>query len=212
VGRGHVALSEYNVAAMAAFPTPPGERRTLDLLARIRDDDPSAWTELYDLYHDELLFTIRMNLGARLRAALESEDVLQSVALEAFEALPRFEDRGGGSLRALLHRMVLNKIRDRADTFGAQKRRGGVPLTDSIAAGLGAPEPTYRDAERFEQLERGLLALPDDMREVLVLRKIEGLSSQEAAARLGRSDAATRKLYSRALARLSLVLGARDPT
>jgi RNA polymerase sigma-70 factor (ECF subfamily) len=192
---------------MGAFPTPPSEGRTLELIERIRGNDPQAWTELYRVYHDELLFTIRMNLGSKLRAALQSEDVLQSVALEAFKALPGFEHRGTGSLSAFLRRLVLNKIRDRADHFGAARRAGAVPLTDTVLERLGSgAEPRYYDGERFERLERGLRALPEDMRAVLLLRKVEGLSSREAAERLGRSDAATRKLYSRALARLSLLL------
>ena len=82
---------------MSPFPSSPGENRTLELLGRIHDGNDEAWNELYHLYHDELLFTIRMNLATGLRSALESEDVLQSVALEAFKALPRFEHRGEGS-------------------------------------------------------------------------------------------------------------------
>ncbi len=134
---------------MSRFPPSPGETRTLELLGRIHDGNDEAWNELYRLYHDELLFTIRMNLGTGLRTALESEDVLQSVALEAFKALPRFEHRGEGSLRAFLHRLVLNKIRDRADTFKAKKRAGAVPLTDTMEARIPGPggEPTYHDSD-----------------------------------------------------------------
>jgi RNA polymerase sigma-70 factor, ECF subfamily len=193
---------------MSAFPTPPSEGRTIELVQRLHDSDPEAWTELYRLYHDELLFTIRVNLGARLRTALQSEDVLQSVAIEAFKALPQFVHRGPGSLSGFLRRLVLNKIRDRADHFAAKKRSGSVPLTDSVLATLGGDqEPRYFDAERFERLERGLALLPDDMRRVLLLRKVEGLGSQEVAERLQRSEVAARKLYSRALARLSLLMG-----
>jgi RNA polymerase sigma-70 factor (ECF subfamily) len=202
VGRGHVALSEYNVAAMAAFPTPPGERRTLDLLARIRDDDPSAWTELYDLYHDELLFTIRMNLGARLRAALESEDVLQSVALEAFQVLQRGPAPAGGFL-PLLRRLVRHRLIDRARALRRHKRAGEVAMTDSAVDDLGTPPPSYSDP-RYERLERALQALPADLREMIRWRRFDGLSSQQIAARTGQSDAAVRKTFSRAMARLAL--------
>jgi RNA polymerase sigma-70 factor (ECF subfamily) len=193
---------------MSQFPTPPGETRTIELLGRIHDGEDEAWSELYRLYHDELLFAVRMNLGTRLRAALESEDVLQSVALEAFKALPRFEHRGEGSLRAFLHRLVLNKIRDRADTFKARKRAGAVPLTDSMEARIPGPggEPIYNDSERFEQLERCMNRLPPEMREVVLLRKVEGLSGREVAERMNRSEDAERKAYSRAMARLTLLM------
>ena len=193
---------------MSPFPSSPGENRTLELLGRIHDGNDEAWNELYHLYHDELLFTIRMNLATGLRSALESEDVLQSVALEAFKALPRFEHRGEGSLRAFLHRLVLNKIRDRADTFKAKKRAGTVPLTDTMEPripGAGG-ELTYHDSDRFSQLERCLNHLSPEMRQVVVLRKVEGLTGKEAAGRMNRSEVAERKAYSRAIARLTLMM------
>jgi len=144
-----------------------------------------------------------------LRASLESEDVLQSVALEAFKALPRFRPHGPGSLRHYLHKMVVNKIRDRADYFSAQKRAGTVPLSDEELErlpGHGGQVPEYYDGARFEELERNLERLPPEMERVLILRRVDGLSSKETARVLGKSDDAVRKLYSRAIARLTLMM------
>jgi len=193
---------------MDPFPPAPTERETVDLVTRAQAGDQGAWRRLYERHHDELLFAIRQGLGPRLRASLESEDVLQSALLEAVKALPRFTDRGEGGLRAFLHRLALNKIRDRADTYGARKRSGGVPLTDTMADAIpdAASPPTYHDAPRFERLERALQKLPPEMREIILLRRVEGLSSKEAAGRLGRNDAAARKLFSRAIAKLALLV------
>ncbi|MEM7167729.1 MAG: RNA polymerase sigma factor [Planctomycetota bacterium] len=177
---------------------------TAEIVARIQDGDQAAWNDLYARYHDQLLLAVRCRLGAKLRAHLQSEDVLQSVLLEALDELPRFESRGKGSLRHFLNVLITNKIRDRADTYNAQKRRGGVALTDSILAAVPGFDGNvaYRDAESYEELERCLEQLPENMRQIIVLRRIEGLSSKEAAAELDTSDAAARKLYSRAMARL----------
>jgi DNA-directed RNA polymerase specialized sigma24 family protein len=49
------------------------------------------------------------------------------------------------------------------------------------------------------------------MREVILLHRIDGLPSKDVAARTGRSDAAVRKLYSRALQRLRVTLLGRSP-
>jgi hypothetical protein len=91
-------MSERDAAPFpfAELPTPEATR---DVVARIKGGDRAAWDALYRRYRDELLFAARARLGAKLRAYLESEDILQSVALEAFEELPRFEPRGAGSLR-----------------------------------------------------------------------------------------------------------------
>ena len=199
---------------MGSFPALTSESRTLELVACLQDEDSSvqgrAWSELYRRYHDELLLVVRARLGARLRAHLESEDVLQSVALEAFRAMPRFEPRGEGSLRRFLHTLVVNKIRDRADTYGAQKRAGAVPLSDALLETVPSesPQPCAYYDDAYARLERALGRLPDEMREIVVLRRLEGLPSKEVAETLGKSDGAVRKLYSRALARLALELGA----
>jgi RNA polymerase sigma-70 factor (ECF subfamily) len=194
---------------VAHFPASPDESASLELVRRIQDGDRAAWNELYERYHDQLLLAVRMRLGAGLRRFLQSEDIFQSVALEAFRALERFEYRGQGSLENFLKTLVLNKIRDRADTFGAQKRAGSVTLDEELAGTLasGAGEPGYHDAGRYERLERALEALPAEQRELILLRKLDGLSSQEVAQRLGLSDEAARKAYSRALARLTTLIG-----
>jgi RNA polymerase sigma-70 factor (ECF subfamily) len=180
----------------------------MDLVQRIRQGDRAAWDELYARYHDQLLLAVRLRLGSGLRRFLTSEDIFQSVALEAFRSLSEFEYRGQGSLEAYLRTLVVNKIRDRADTFTAKKRAGSVPLGEALAESLAEPGPRYHDAERYERLERALNALPEDQRELIVLRKLEGLSSKEVAARLGLTDDAARKAFSRAMARLTTLLSA----
>lgn len=189
----------------------PPESVSLDLVRRIQGGDRAAWNELYARYHDQLLLVVRMRLGSKLRGFLESEDIFQSVALDAFRALERFEYRGQGSLERYLRTLVVNKIRDRADTIAAEKRAGAVPLDEEQLA-RAAPGPSYHDSRRFERLERALRTLPAEQRELILLRKLEGLSSQEVAARLGTSDEAARKAFSRAMARLATLLAAAGET
>jgi RNA polymerase sigma factor CnrH len=150
-----------------------------------------------------------MRLGSGLRSVLQSEDVFQSVALDALSALKRFEYRGPGSLERYLKQMVLNKIRDRAKAFGTAKRAGNRIDSEATFAGLAAPgaaEVGYYEAAVYVRLERAIAGLPDEMREVLLLRRIEGLSSLEVAERLGKSDASVRQIASRAMARLATTM------
>jgi RNA polymerase sigma-70 factor (ECF subfamily) len=191
-----------------AFPSPPDESRSLELVRRIQGGEDAAWNELYMRYHDQLLLAVRTRLGERLRAHLQSEDIFQSVALDALDALRAFEYRGPGSLERFLRTLVMNKIRDRADTFGAQKRRGGVPLTDAVLASASDPatEVRYHDTETYARLEAALGTLPDEQREIVLLRRVDGMSSKEVAEHLGKSDESVRKAYSRALARLATAM------
>lgn len=189
------------------LPEPPDSTETIELVNRLQAGQTGAWEDLYRRYRDEMLLTVRLGMGKRLRESLQSEDVLQSVALAAFQAMPRFEARQSGGLRSFLHKLVRNKLVDHARALQAKKRAGTTALTPSHADRLAEPEvPAYSDP-RYDTIERALAQMPDDMRAVIQLRRFEGLSSQEAAERMQKSDDAVRKLYSRAIARLSLLAG-----
>lgn len=196
---------------MAGLPLRSGDL-SVELVQAIQRGDRDAWSELYARYHDALLLSIRCRLGTGLRAHVQSEDILQSVVKDALGDMARFEHRGQGSLGHYLHACVLNKIRNKAEYFGAAGRSRERSLSDSAIADLPASndaELEYHDQECFPLLERGVSSLPEPMREVLILRAVEGLSNQEAAESIGKSAEATSKLYNRALARLAS-LGATD--
>lgn len=186
-----------------------------DILRRIQAGDRSAWEDLYGRFRDRLLCSIRLRLGPELRRHLESEDVLQSVVREAFDDLGHVEARGPGSLAGYLQVCVLNKLRKMAERLGAQKRAGGRALTESMEERAPAPAPQelrYLDAERFDRLERGLRALDEGPREIVLLRLVEGLTNAEVAARLGISEDQSSKSYNRALARLAVSSADRGAT
>jgi RNA polymerase sigma-70 factor (ECF subfamily) len=194
--------------------SPAPAEASLALLQRIQRGDESAWNDLYRRYRDRLLFAIRRRLGSELRSQLESEDVLQSVVREALTGLRDFTPDGDGALGRYLHVCVLNKIRKKAAFHGAQRRRGAVPLTDSLAERLGGrpggggglAELRYVDDDRFLRLERELQRLPEPMRTVVELRACEGRTNAEVAQDIGKSEEAAKKLYQRAIARLGVML------
>jgi RNA polymerase sigma-70 factor (ECF subfamily) len=184
---------------------------SLELLARIQGGDQEAWNDLYLRYRDRLLFTIRCRLGPALRARLQSEDILHSVVRQALSDLERFRPHDDGALGRFLHVCVLNKIRQKGNFFGAQRRTGDVPMSDSLLARLpeGGPD-RYLDHERYDALERALHLLPDALREVVLLRTVQGCSNQEAARVLGKSPEATSKADQRAVARMAVAVGRRS--
>lgn len=187
-----------------------GEDVSADIVRRIRSGDEAAWEDLYLRCRDPLLLSIRCRLGSRLRGYLTSEDVLQSVLRDALAELPSFEHRHAGALRHYLHVCALNKIRRKAEHHGALKRSGEVPLSDSVIERMPSRDdggPGYLDAERYERVERALARLPETMREVVLLRLVEGLSNREAAEVLGKSPEAASKAFNRALARLGTLVG-----
>lgn len=192
-----------------ANPEQPELDESLALVRRIQDGDAAAWDALYLRYRDQLILSIRCRLGPGLRARLASEDILQSVFKDALADLPKFAPQHARALNHYLHTCALNKIRNKADYYSAEKRRGDVPLSESMVTRLPNPsdaEPEYHDSPRFAALERALGRLPDEMREVVLLRRVEELSNNEVAEILGKSPEAASKIYNRALARLSTLM------
>jgi RNA polymerase sigma-70 factor (ECF subfamily) len=71
-----------------------------------------------------------------------------------------------------------------------------------LAAPGSSPSQQAMRHEKEVVLADLLARLPDDYREVIVLRNLEGLSHEEVARRMGRNVGAVRMLWTRALARL----------
>jgi RNA polymerase sigma-70 factor (ECF subfamily) len=70
----------------------------------------------------------------------------------------------------------------------------------------GTPSELAIRREQSVVLADALARLPDDYREVIVLRHLERIEFSEVAARMGRSSGAVRMLWARALERLRVEL------
>jgi RNA polymerase sigma-70 factor (ECF subfamily) len=186
-----------------------------------RDEDAEP-LDVLRKYRDWLGLLARMQVGVRYRAKFDPSDVVQQTMLEAVRAWPQFRGQSDGELaawlRQILARVLAHEFRrfrgvkardlgrevslDRALAESSQ-RQGDVladPAT-SVGARLERQEGERRLAEVLERL-------PDDYREVILLRNMEGLSHEEVARRMDRGVGAVRMLWVRALARLRQELGA----
>lgn len=177
-----------------------------ELVRRVQDGDDRAWEDLYLRYRDRVLFSIRCRLGAELRRRIDSEDILQSVIREALTDIERFTPQSAHAFEHYLFVCVHNKIRAKWAHFAAERRdlRRSVEIdaADEIVADRGGVA-RYHHAT-FERLEEALRSLPDEMREVVLLRKIEGLSNDETARIIEKSPEATSKIFNRAVAKLGV--------
>jgi RNA polymerase sigma-70 factor (ECF subfamily) len=144
---------------------------------------------------------------AILRDDEEAEDVMQQAYVNAFTHLRQFN--GDARFSTWLLRITVNEALARA------RRRGRyAPYSDDEAAvDTGISRSATSDPERqaFNGELRGLLewaidTLPDGMREVFVLRDVEGLSTSETAAALSVSDDVVKTRLSRGRAALRRAL------
>jgi RNA polymerase sigma-70 factor (ECF subfamily) len=81
-------------------------------------------------------------------------------------------------------------------------------MGNGLAASISTPSQHAVRREQAVLLADALGRLPDDYREVIILRNLEGLGFAEVSARMGRSEDSVQKLWVRALGNLRGLMGA----
>jgi RNA polymerase sigma-70 factor (ECF subfamily) len=195
-----------------------------ELSERIRQRDVEALARFASGESGPLLAFIQRQMGARLRRKLEPEDVLQEVTAEAVRLLPQtdLEDREPfGWLCQIAQRRIIDAHRR---FFEAQKRDAGREvslgsatddsqrgeLINLLVATMTTASKAFSRNQREVRLLQALSTLPEDRRQVLHLRYVEGLPTKEIAERVGKTDGAVRVLLTRSLARLQEILGPQE--
>jgi RNA polymerase sigma-70 factor (ECF subfamily) len=183
---------------------------TFGLIERFREGDETAFSQLFAKYRPRLAVLIHYKLGASLRERVEVDDILQEVFLAASKDIGNFTYRSPGSFMSWLSRIAEHVIVDEARSQARQKRRAAEVVRFRSAGNPGGPEPVDSETpsrilmqkEVTKDLLGRLDALAPDYRDVILMAKVEGLSSAEIAERMGRSREAIAVLLHRALQRL----------
>ncbi len=185
--------------------TPMQERdQSQHLITQAQAGDRRSFDELMAQYRGQLESVVRSSLDPEIRAILDVDGIVQEVFLRAFESIEDFQWRGDGSfsawLRGIARNVVLNLIRKKRPSHGLQ-------IVEEMPAANVSPSRVARREERFDRLHDALSGLSPAHREVLTLSRIDGLSIQQVASRMGRSPDAIKKLLSRALKALKESFG-----
>lgn len=182
---------------------------TFDLLERFRKGDSAAFTLLFDRYRRRLAVLVHYKISPEKRRSMDVDEILQETFLAAFRQLDHFEYRSPGSFMSWLSRIADHVIVDRVRFESRQKRDAAETVRFRSESNPGGPEPTdtrtpsrvLGEKQAVETLLAKLSSLPEDYRQVILLAKVEGLSTQEMAERLGRSREAVSLLLHRAIQR-----------
>jgi RNA polymerase sigma factor (sigma-70 family) len=173
------------------MPLPPiADRTDRDLMLAVRGGDLAALDALFVRHHGRLYGFLARLTGNRATA----EDLVQEVFLRVLRARERYH--GDGSFTAWLFRIARNVA---AGEYGT--RRETMPLDDMVDVGAAESDPIgeMETAEDLARLERALLAVAPQHREVLLLRGVEDLSHREVGEVLGCTEGAARVRVHRAL-------------
>jgi RNA polymerase sigma-70 factor (ECF subfamily) len=191
------------------------------LLRSARRGDALALGRLLELYRHYLTLLARLQIDRRLQGKVDASDVVQETFLEAHRDFAQFRGAGERELLAWLRQVLATNLANVVRHYQGTRRRdvrleralvlqldqSSHDLGPALVAQHSSPSQQAVRREEAVLLADALGTLPDDYREVLLLRHLEGLRFPEVAARMGRSVDSVKNLWARALARLRRAVG-----
>ena len=190
------------------------------LLVLAKAGDSAALGRLLERYRNYVGLLVRLQVGRRLKTKVDVEDLLQEIWLEIHRKIALF--RGGSEreflswVRRLIGSILANQVRHYLGTKRRDLRleraladdldNSSLALNQSLIAAQSSPSQQAVRREQAVLLSDALQSLPDDYREVIILRQLEGLSFPDVARRMGRTEDSVKNVWLRALARLRHML------
>ena len=177
------------------------------VIQRVRNGDPDAYEELV-LANQKQVYHLALKMLGNEQDAL---DVAQEAFLKAYRSLDGF--RADSKFSVWLYRLTSNLC---IDFLRSRNRRPTVSLSvedeDGEEKELTIPDERFSPQEELERKElrravrKGLAALPEEYREILLLRELSGLSYTEIAQTLQIEEGTVKSRIFRARKKLCAIL------
>jgi len=179
-----------------------------ELVRRLKQGDEKAFTQLVLKNQDRVYTYLLRMLGNPSEAA----EVAQEVFIAAFRFVDKF--RGEGSLTTWLLKIASNMYKNRIRYNVRRKRNLETSIDDlverrdyrPIGERPDDPESALAAKELAEVLQKAIEELPEDFREVLVLRDIELLQYAEIHELTGLPEGTIKSRLHRARHHLARIL------
>lgn len=182
------------------------------LIQQASAGDQSALEQLLLCHYDVLYQHVDPKIGFQYRATIGADDILQDTFVQAFRDIQKFEDRPGASFVGWLKAIAENRLMDAIKGMQRKKRGGDFKRVDGADAykssmaefvailedEADSPSRLVAKDEAIDAMEAAIAVLPDDQREAVSLRCLQGLSLEETAKRMKKTPAAVRSLIHRA--------------
>jgi RNA polymerase sigma-70 factor (ECF subfamily) len=175
--------SGSNAAGHSSEAGRPETRLVQEAVGRAKQGDMEALHFLYVSYAQD----VQRFVNSLVHDHHEAEDITQNVFAKLIKAIGKYEQRDV-PFTAWILRVARNAALDH------MRARRAIPTEEVRVADSGHAETSF---QRGQDLRRALERLPDDQREVLVLRHIVGLSPTEIAATLDKTESSVHGLHHR---------------
>jgi RNA polymerase sigma-70 factor, ECF subfamily len=173
-----------------------GRDRERRAITAAKAGDWGALQYLYARHADD----VRRFVQSIVRNRHDAEDITQDVFAKLMRAIHKYEEREV-PFAAWILRVARNAALDHV------RSRRQIPVEEVRISDDGYEQTSF---EYSRALKEALAGLPESQREVLVLRHIGGLSPNEIADRLGKTEASIQGLHHRGRAALKESLRALD--
>jgi len=155
----------------------------LQLVERVRAGDQRAYGLLVEKYHRKLM---RL-LSRMVRNSDEIEDIAQETFIKAYRALPQF--RGDAAFYTWLYRIAVNTAKNHLMARGRElptvsdqaMNDEDEPDERLVAQNISTPESELLSKQVAYAVDEAVSALPEELRQAITLREIEGMSYEEIA-------------------------------
>lgn len=174
----------------------------LALVKRAKKGDTEAFGEIFTRHASG----IYRYFLAHINNAQEAEDLMADVFFRTWRALPEYRQINRVPFRVFLFRIARNRL---VDYYRSRNHRQSDLILDEDVFDI-QDEKTIQEEENqtlHAEVQAFMNKLREDYRTVLELRFLGGLSPEETAQVMGRSEGAIRVLQHRALAALAKLLG-----
>ncbi len=156
------------------------------LVARVRGGDKQAFNLLVEKYQ----YRIRSLISRLIADSSEQEDIVQETFIKAYRAIGRF--RGDSAFYTWLYRIAVNTAKNH---LASNRRRpptqdieinGEAPLrTPERLIETNTPEVILQNDQLVEAIRKAIRGLPQELRQAITLRELEGLSYEDIAEAMG---------------------------
>jgi RNA polymerase sigma-70 factor (ECF subfamily) len=174
----------------------------VSLIHKAKAGDSEAFAQLYDAYIERVYHYIYY----RVTDEMTAEDIASQVFLKAWENLDRYQI-GKSPFIAWLYTIARNQVIDHYRTF-----KDTVQLDEAlqIADKERPPDEEVQAAFDIEVIRDALELLTDDQQQVIILKFVSGLTTEEIARQLDKREGAVRALQMRGLQTLAKYLEEKD--
>lgn len=190
------------------------------MIEQARAGSAEALGQLLELYRSYLRLIASLQAGERLQAKFSPSDLIQATFLQAQRGFQDFQGNSEGELIAWLRKILASQLAMEVRRYSTGRRnirlerqmhfeldQSSVLMNNMLAARENSPSQSAMRRERAVLLADALAQLPEDYREVIVLRHLKGCSFAEVATQTNRTLDSVKSAWRRAIGKLREALG-----